>query len=202
MADTFLEVTQGTGTKLHTFDRTIGANTVHDEVVLLGEPYVAAYAVATRGVAMPAANAHLIEVRAGTTLITRVRRIRVFQWATAAAAATFQAAVIRITTAGTGGTTLTAQPFDTADTAFTGSVMHSPTADGTDGVELIPFFMACTNVVPIKAVENEWVRDFPADGPKAIKIAAGTSNGIAINVLTIGSTALLGVEIVLTESNF
>ena len=78
MAESIVQVTEGSGKKLHTFNRTIGANSVEDEVVLLGENYLASYMIVAAASAATA-NSHVLQIMAGASLKVRVRRIEVQQ---------------------------------------------------------------------------------------------------------------------------
>ena len=67
MAEAFVNVTEGSGKKLHANDRSIGANTVLDEVMLLGENYLPSYLGVTSAasVSTATANSHLLQIMAG-----------------------------------------------------------------------------------------------------------------------------------------
>ena len=77
--ESFVNVTEGSGKKLHTNQRTIGANAVEDEYVLPGEFPLPGYFAVANAVAATTANDHLLQVMAGASLKVRIRRISVSQ---------------------------------------------------------------------------------------------------------------------------
>src|SRR5690348_13016293 len=133
MAETFVNVTEGSGKKLHAWDRTVGANTVLDEFMLSGEYPLASYFVYADAVSIAAANDHLLCINAGASLNVRVRRLYIEQAANATAAGFFNAKLLRTTTAApTGGTAVTPAPFYTGDAAAGAAGRTLPTAKGTE----------------------------------------------------------------------
>jgi hypothetical protein len=65
MSESIVQVTEGTGKKLHTNQRTIGANNVEDEYVIPGEYPLATYFVQANAVSIATAAAHVIQIMAG-----------------------------------------------------------------------------------------------------------------------------------------
>jgi hypothetical protein len=205
LAEGIVEVTAGSGTKLHSWSKTVGANTVHDEFTLPGEyPYAGYFATPAAGVSCAVAGDDIAQIMAGSSLNVRIRRVRVEQAAaiTTAAGTPFQLA--RVTTAGTGGTAITPSKADNADGA-SGATAASGIPNATHGTigqiylnrQLYPVQTAAT----AGAVEPawEWIQQ---PGMKPIIIPAGTSNGIVIR--NIGARAGLTVfwEIEFVETNF
>ena len=74
MAESFINQTEGSGKKSHTWDRTIGANTIQDEFVLPGEFPYTSYTIFANGVSIATANDHCLQIMAGASLPVRVRR--------------------------------------------------------------------------------------------------------------------------------
>jgi len=205
MAESIVQVTEGTGKKLHTFQRTIGANSVEDEVVLLGENYLAGYTVApVANISIATVNAHALQIMAGATLNVYIRRIEVYQSVLATAAGYMGLAVYRLSTAGTGGTVYTPSKLDPADAASGATAMTLPTAKGTEGVALWlgTFSLMQTHAASTPQNQPLAVIDFERPRSKALKIAAGTANGIALK-LTVGNAgASINVVAWLDEANF
>jgi len=203
MAESIVNVTEGSGKKLHTFNRTIGANSVEDEVVLLGEPYLATYSVIASGVVFSTAGSHCLQIMAGGSLKVRVRRISVSQRvaATTAAFALFQ--VTRLTTAGTGGGVVTPRPFDSSAAAAGATAMTAPTVKGTEGVILLQRTMSLTQTVPVGGAPFpphwEWTQ-LPNETP--IIIPAGAANGLTISTVAGYPAASGDIVVELDESNF
>lgn len=202
MAEGFVNVTEGSGKKLHANDRTIGANTVLDEFTLPGEYPLASYTVATDGsVAVVTAASHLLQIMAGASLNVRVRKLRVTQGSQPAAITVMEFQVLRLTTAGTGGTAKTPRPLDTADAAAGATAMTLPTAKGTEGSILwaqAPTLM--TAAIPGANVPLiDWLQ---SPNAKPILIAAGTANGIAVKNVTGVATATIYIDAEITETSF
>lgn len=198
MAEAFVNVTEGSGKKLHAFDRTIGANTVLDEVVLLGEPYLAHYTVTASNVSTATVNDHLVAIQAGANNKVRIRRIRIYQQALAGAAATLRVTVHRLTAAGSGGGAVTPAPFDTADSAAEATAATLNSVKGTEGAALFQMSMPLAAATPIPD-GIEWLQ---VPGVKPIVIPAGTANGVAIKVTAAVATATVNLFVDLTESSF
>lgn len=208
MPESLVQVTEGSGKKLHTISRTIGANTVEDEVIIVGEPFLAAGSATNLGgttVSAATANSHLIQLMAPAGLNVYVRRIRLYQIGLATTAAIAELAVFRLTTAGTGGTALTPEPLDTTDT-MTATAMTLPSSKGTEGAR--PIWHGTTQFIQTVgtggAGPNPLLADIEFDTLKlkSLRIPAGTANGIALKNITAvaGATCIVLVEF--TEANY
>lgn len=205
MAEGFVNVTEGSGKKLQTFQRTVGANTVEDQAVILGEQYLAEYTVATiTPVSAATANSHVLQLMAGSSLRLRVRRIEVAQMGLATTGAFCQWAVYRLSTAGTGGGAITPQLLDPADAAAGATAMTLPTAKGTEGALLWSGATPMTQTITATpaATNPILVLDFDDARRKPIHVAAGTSNGIALKNITAIAACTVVVTLWVTESNF
>lgn len=204
MAEQIVQVTEGAGKKLHTFERTIGANAVQDEVVLHGEPYLASYVAIGGSVSVATANSHPLQLMAGSSLNVRVRRIRVWQTGLATTANIYNCELRRLTTAGTGGTVITPNPLDTGDAASGATAMTLPTVKGTEGVLLgwATSYWVQTISASTPTTEPLFVWDFEFQRTKPLIIAAGTSNGIAVKNIPGIAGAQVVVEVIFNESSF
>lgn len=206
MPESIVQVTEGAGKKLHTFQRTVGANTVEDEVVAIADPWVASYLVAGGDSTIGASGQVLLQLMAGAALNVYVRRIFLVQTTLAGAAATFTGSIQRHTTAGTGGTAVTPALFDTSDGASGATAMRNPVTPGTLTTFLHPILFAITNAAPLRASqggENSWWWEAnAARGVKPIRIPAGITNGIAIRSNGAIATATIQVVIEFTEQSF
>lgn len=207
MPESIVQVTEGTGKKLHTWQKVIGANTVEDEVVVLGDQYVASYVALTTGaVSFATALSHPMQIMAGASLKVYIRKVIVYQIGLATAASTGTITLTRLTTAGTGGTAVTPNPFESADGASGATAMTLPTVLGTLGVSMaigqayfhqtLPTF--ASGAEPMKIFE----RDFDRLRNKALVIPAGAANGIAVRLVNGISPATGLVEVHFTESAF
>lgn len=207
MAESFVNVTEGSGKKLHTFNRTIGANDVHDEAVILGEQYLASYMATPNtlgGVTTATANSHLFQIMAGSSLKVRIRRIELMQLAMATTVLMMETRLYRLSTAGTGGTAHTPAPLDPSDSASGATCMTLPTAKGTEGSIVAwgaPYMMQ-TLTASAERDQPIAVWDFDRPRSKPLIIAAGTANGIAVKNVTAVAAATILFNVWFDESNF
>lgn len=182
MAESLVQVTEGVGKKLHTWARVVGANTVEDDFSLPGEFPLPSYTIDPLGLLSTAtANDHLLQIMAGASLNVRLRRIEVYQGASATAATIETLLLVRLTTAGTGGTALTPAKLDTNDVAAGATAMTLPTAKGTEGVEIyrrpLTFRQALATTQSQADPVWSW---YQLPNSKPIIIPAGAANGIAL----------------------
>lgn len=204
MAESVIGITEGSGKFGHTYQRVIGANTVEDGVVLLGENYLASYTAQSGDVSTATLNSHLYAVMAGASLKVRVRRIEVYLSAPATTAALMSLALYRLSTAGTGGTAVTPNPLDTTDAASGATSMTLPTVKGTEGVLMwasMPYMM---QTIGASAQLNQPIAviDFDRLRSKPLIIAAGAANGFALKNLTAIAGATVRTTVWLDETNF
>lgn len=199
MADTSFGVTPGSGANLHSVTTSIGGTTVHDQVVKPGEPYLASYVVGFANISIATSSAHVLQIMAGASLNVRIRKIFIVQDTLAGTAATAPFIIQRLTTAGTGGSTITARPLDLGDAGAGATAMTIPTAKGTESVFFHRWAMAMHSAHPITAPPFSW-EQLPHQKP--LIIPAGTSNGIAIKIGTGVASATVSGYVEFDESNF
>lgn len=207
MAEGFINLTEGSGKKAHTFQRVIGANTVEDPVSLVGLPYLAAYTVTpAAGVSTATAASHLLQIMAGANLNVYLYRLALYQLAAATAAAIDLIEIVRLTTAGTGGTALTPAPRDTTDAASGATAMTLPTAKGTEGVFVDRATAQFTQTIATQAGGKEATLlvefDFARLFGKPLRISSGVTNGIAIKNPTARAGATVIPVAYLMEANY
>jgi hypothetical protein len=201
--ESLVQVTSGAGPKLHTWQRTVGANNVEDEVVLTGEHHLATYIAAAGSLSIATAAAHVMQLMAGASLNVYVRRISVFQYVAATTAALAPLSLVRLTTAGTGGTSVTPAALDTSDAASGAAAMTLPTVKGTEGVQVGVHTAALIQTVPVgggSALLTEW--NFDSLRRKGLRIPAGAANGIALKNVAAQAGASVVVEIEFTEAGY
>jgi hypothetical protein len=190
MAESIVQVTEGSGKKLHTFQKTIGANNVEDEIVTLSDQYLA--------------SSHLMQLMAGASLNVYVRRIRLYQLAAATTVTVGQVNINRLTTAGTGGTAVTPAPLDTTDAASGATAMVLPTVLGTVGtvIERVSAYFVQTINASTPAGGLILDVDFDRLHMKPLRIPAGITQGISVTLVTAiaGGTVLPVIEF--TEASF
>lgn len=206
MAESNVAVTPGAGKNLHTWSRVIGGTTVEDEVVIVGDPYLASYTVRGASVSTATLDSHLLQIMAGGALNVYVRRIRVYQQTVATAAALVACDIQQLTSAGTGGGAITPVRLDSSDAASGATGMTLPTVKGAEGSvydSAVGYFVQTISAsLGVPAPSLVWDFDFSRLRTKSIRIPAGAANGIAVKIrnATAGATALVIAEIV--EANF
>jgi hypothetical protein len=203
MAESIVNVTEGSGKKLHTFNRTIGANSVEDEVVLFGLPYVASYSVVGPAVSLAVAATHVLQLTAGASLNVVLHRFMVYQTALATAAALSTFRLMSITTAGTGGGATTPFRMDNSDAASGAAGMTVPTAKGTESRKFWEGSYMVTQTVPAAGGPSLMFDvDFDKLGIKKPVIPAGTTNGVVFTNLTALAAATCSVTFWFSEVSF
>ena len=205
MAESYVEVTEGSGKKLWTETTVVGADTKHAEIVKLGEPYLASYTVVTGAVSVATLDSHLLQIMAGASLKVYVRQIRVYQFTVATTAALHYVDILRLTTAGTGGTTQNEQPLDSTDVASGAQAMTLPSSKGTEGAELDRQVSYILQTIPASpAITSSLLYDFnwESNRQKSLIIPADTSKGIVVKnrVAIAGASVVIVAEYV--EANF
>ncbi len=203
MAETFYNATEGSGKKFHAWDKVVGANTVLDEFTLPGEYPLPSYFVQASSISGAISADHLLQIMAGASLRVRVRRIYVEQSALITAASELSIDVLRLTTAGTGGTAITPAKFDTADAAAGCTAMTLPTAKGTEGTVLLRRRLMPTQTYATAGLERvpcfEW---FQMPNTEPIVFGSGTANGIALKITTGRAGLTLDATVELVETAF
>jgi hypothetical protein len=206
MAEAFVNVTEGSGKKLHAWDRTIGANTTLDEYVLLGENGLPSYTVSTSSTSTATAASHVLQIMAGATNKVRIRRIEIHQQVMATTVLNLQWQILRLGTAGTGGTAITPMALDSADAAAGCTAMTLPTVKGTEtGANAIvngTLYMMQTLAVSALTLNPGLVWDFDRPRSKPIIIPAGTTNGICIKNISAVAAGTVNINVWLDESSF
>jgi hypothetical protein len=192
MPDSTIAIDEGVGAKLDHYQRTITSNTVNQARVVLAEAYAASYSVSvTTAVATATANSHLLQIVAGALNRVILRRLVVYQMVAAGAATAVNLTLVRLTTAGTGGTSFTARALDPIDTATAAAAMTLPSSKGTEGNIL---WTGAMNVAASAGVQQPLL-DLNWDDPRTRPpvIAAGTSNGLALKNITALATATVHI---------
>jgi hypothetical protein len=183
---------------LHSWSRSIGGTTKEDQTVIEGEPYLAAYIAQASTISTGTSADHLIALQADGTNYTRIKRIYVSQVVAAGSATLAQLQVIRTTTAGTGGTAVTARPLDAGDAAYGGDIRTLPTAKGTEGVTLLVQRLYLTNSV---TVPNTWTWE-PAAGEKPIIIGTASTDGICLKIVTGIASGTVDIRVEFVVSSY
>jgi len=199
MAETFINLTEGSGKKAHAWDRTIGANTVLDEFVLPGEYPLATYTVIATAISIATVNDHVVQIMAGASLNVRIRRIKIHQRGLTSGVTMGAFDLYRLTTAGTGGSSITPAKRNNADSAAGATAMSLPSSKGTEGVQVDRLDLAIIQTAPITTGPVLW-EQHPSTEP--LIIPAGTSNGLAIKSVVAAATATVDVVVEIVETSF
>jgi hypothetical protein len=201
VAASSINVTEGSGKRLSTNDRTISSVLVQEQFVLPAEFPYPSYIVAAENVSTATADSHMLEIMAGSSSLVRIRSIRIEQRTNAGSASTVTFQVLRLTTAGTGGTALTPAKFDTASAASGCTAMTLPSSKGTESTLLMPGTLSMRTTTNVGVSEDTWVwTQHPGTAP--ITLAAGTSNGIAIKNTSSVATGTWNIIVELVETSF
>lgn len=200
MAESIVQVTEGVGKKLHTWDRTIGANTVQDEVVVQGESYLPTYFAQFTTVASATSADHIAQIMAGASLNVRIKRIDIEQVGLAGAVGSAAWDIIRITSAGTGGTAVTPQKADNGDAASGATAIQLPGVKGTEAA--VALFRKRTAMVAAQPTGTFTNLYLASTDRKPLVIPAGTTNGIVIKAVVGVATVTWDVTIEFTETSF
>jgi hypothetical protein len=203
MATSYVSFDEGTARKVRTFQRTDGANTVEEWMYAPSEPPLASYTITALNIAGVTADSHLLQVMAGASLRVGIRRITVYQRAAASTTRQARIGIYRLSSAGTGGSAITPDPLDPADAASGATSATLPTGKGTEGVDV----GGLHNGIIQSTITNQTVNplfdvDFGRDREKALWIAAGTSNGIAIKNLVADNTVTYDLFVRFVEAGW
>lgn len=206
MAQSDIQVTVGSGTRLRTATKSIGGNTRHEQYHHLGEPDEPTYvATPNSSATMVTSLSHMGQLMAGSSLAVYVRRIVIWQNGLAGAATIVNCQIRRLTTAGTGGTAYTVNPWDSTDAAAGATAMTLPTSKGTEGPIQTDFTVGVLAAAPtVPMPEGVCVFDWNADRlrTKAIRIPAGTSNGLCVKNLASLASATFLISFYFTEASY
>ena len=196
-------VTQGSGAYLHTWQRTVSSVNREEQYVQLAEPALPTFSAIAPAVSAATSASHLLQVMAGASAYVRIHRISVEQVANATSAAAVEIALYRLTAAGSGGTSITPQPFDTGDTA-SATAMSLPSSKGTEAsVALLRSAVAFRQAVSATSAQYDDVWEWrQTPGKKPIIIPAGTSNGVALKIATGVAGATVTIQIEFSETSW
>lgn len=193
-------VDEGLDRLIHVVSRTDGADTVLQGYTVDAEPETATYGARAVGVASVTANSHLFQVMAGASLRVGIKSIRLTQSTAATTLAKTPVYIYRLSTAGTGGSVATPNVRDPADAAAGATAMALPTVKGTE-TTLVAVRRTLVHTTLATVGVNDLIFDFSHLRSKALWIAAGTSNGIAVKNLTADATNTYDIEVELVETD-
>lgn len=197
---TYYSIDEGADRKIHGIERTDGADTVVQPLFVEAEPALATYIVSAQGIAAATANDHLLQIMAGASLRVGIRRVLVYQALSAANDLAFAFDLRRVTTAGTGGTSVTPAPVDTADSAAGATAMTKPTSKGTESTLLGRHRGGIENTLATVGVQPVLDLSFGTERRKALWIPAGTSNGIVLKQISSDASVTFDIYAEIVET--
>jgi hypothetical protein len=204
MAESSVQVTEGVGKKLHTWNRTVtGPGSVEDEFTLPGEYPLPSFFALAPAVSIATANDHILCLNAAASVLLKIRRIRIEQSGNATTAGVGSMQLLRTTTAApTGGTAVTPAPFDTADTA-SAAARTLPTVKATESTLLMQIAMVWRQAISATGAQVddawEWTQ---LPGQKPIIVPAGTTSGLVLKNLAATAAATVNVIFEFVEMAF
>lgn len=203
MGNSYFTIDEGVDKNIATFSRTVDAATVHTQKVAADEPFLESYNVVVTGtVAISTANSHILQIMAGGTFRVSLRRIVIWQVGNANATAKIQLQLLRLTSAGTGGTAYTPARLDPASGAAGCAGMTLPSSKGTESTiidQWEPLIHATSTTVGVNPILDHY---WDIDRVQTPYITAGTSNGLAFKCVPSDSTATLRMVATVTESGY
>jgi hypothetical protein len=144
-----------------------------------------------------------MQLMAGSSLNVRIRSIRIEQVANATSVTILGFDIYRLTPAGTGGTAITARPYDTADAAAGATGMTLPTVKGTEGVLLFGTAIVMRQAAAATGTQPEETYEWrQSPNVKPLIIPAGTANGIAVKIASAVAAGTVLVTIEFVETAF
>ena len=165
---------------LHTNQRTISSTAREDQYVLPGEGAYPTYSALAVSISIGTANAHVLQIMGDGSNYTRIKRITMTPTSDLpAAVSNARFRLVRLSTAGTGGSSVTPAPFDSADT-YGGGSMTLPSSKGTTGAILLNWRMTFPTAYGASQYTYAWEQK---PGMKPIICGTATSNGLAIEVM-------------------
>jgi hypothetical protein len=194
-----VQVNEGTGKRYDTWKATKNSVDLQDQFVIPGEFPYPTYDISFPTASMAVAASHW-QIMAGASLPVLIRRIRIKERIAPAANTVLAIQLIRLTTAGTGGTVVTPRPRSTASAAAGCTAMAIPTVKGTEAAFGQWEESISAVVAPLPA--GPLLEMVPAPNEPPWIIAAGTANGYAIKNLNGVATATFDIMVTVCEVNF
>jgi len=204
MANSYVSFDEGTARKVRTFQRTDdAANTVEEWMYATSEPVLPAYTVTATNIAGVTADSHIMQVMAGADDRVGIRRVTIYQNAAASTTRQARLQLVRLSTAGTGGSAITPDPLDPASAASGATAATLPSSKGTETVDPGGIHSAVVQSTITDQLNSPLFDiEFGNDRERALWVAAGTSNGIAIKNLVADNTVTYDVFVRFVEAGW
>lgn len=199
-----VQIAEGVGKLMRVIQRSIGGSTVYLQGVFTEDSPYDTFTAISAAVVAPAANDHVFQLMAGANKDVYLHRLVAWQLAAATAAAIDQYQLLRLTTAGTGGSAITPNPLDLTGNAVTATARGAVTASkGTEGAILdtqTAYFLQTIGATP-GGVQTTKLLDFDYRASDTMKprITRGAANGLALKALTTRAAASLVIVATFSE---
>lgn len=168
---------------LHTSSRSYSGTTKEDQFFLKAQPVFATYRAYASAVSSATSASHLGFIQADGTNYTFITGFWIPQTTLAGSASTANIQWIRTSTAGSGGTAISAYPLDAGDTSpYGGTIQTLPSSKGTEGVTLFGGPVGMVAAQPMNIL-NQWGYRFGFD-EKPIVIGSAATDGICWKIIT------------------
>lgn len=190
------------GSQLHTANRTISSVSVEDQAVIPAEHFVKTYSVSFTNISVATANDHIVSICADGTNYIRLQHIFIQQHAFATARALDDICVFRISTTPTGGTSVSARPFQPSDTdPWGGDVRTLPSAKGTEGNQMLklPLWLAQSAENTLTGNRVEWQHNRHT---QPIIVGTATTAGLVIKTVTACAAATVTGYVIFTATDY
>jgi len=184
---------------LHTNQRTISSTAREDQYVLPGMGAYPTYVAAAQITSIATADAHIIQVMGDGSNYSRIVAIRV-EPVSATSAGYMSFSVVRLSSAGTGGSSVTPAPFDTADT-YAGGAMTLPSSKGTEGATLYRGSLRLQTAATSTSAEDKWLW-VPSPLSKPLIFGSATSSGVCVKNLSAQAGGIVNVYIEFITTTF
>ena len=182
---------------LHTNQRTISSTAREDQYVLPGQSANATYSVSVGDTSVGTTDDHVIQIMGDGSNYSRIERIDLFG-STVTTKNNLVLALYRLSSAGTGGTSVTPAPFDTADT-YAGGAMTLPSSKGTEGTRLLTVVIHLD--VQSAGRSGDWTWTTPI-GSKPIIFGPATSSGVALKVIAGRAGGYIDANVIFTTTTY
>jgi hypothetical protein len=202
MADDSIGIATDTDAYLDTVSRTISSQTRHAQRHVAGWSSDPTYVVRASGISTATTADHLLQVMADGTNYSRVLRYRITPTDDIPAAATvLLVTLVRLSTAGTGGSAVTPRGYDPADSAYGGGAQTLPSSKGTEGNALIQHRIPLPAAHPFVSTPAMWTWEASPFG-KPIIFGTSTSSGLCWKVDTGIASCTVDVIVEFTTTTY
>lgn len=203
MAASVVTYTPGVGGKAHAESLAIGANTGDVPYVLPFPSRLPSYVMLASNISIATANDHVLQLMAGSSLSVKIFHIKILQGTNATTAAVGTIEVWRLSSAGTGGTAVTAAKNDNANAAAGATGMTLATAKGTETTMWNRETFNSQQTSGVSPAGSKVLYEWSVNSfAQMLTIPAGTANGIALKNGNATAAATVNAYIEFVETSY